>query len=145
MNNTTKQLNLNKAAGFSMLEVLISVFVLAIGLLGLLSLQMTSLKNNHSAQYRTSATVLSYDIMERMRLNRDADYTLLMTGTPSGSGLKNADLMSWINEISSTLPSGDGSVEISGDIATVVVQWDDSRGNITGAPSTQQFTVSSEQ
>jgi type IV pilus assembly protein PilV len=140
----SQSINLNKASGFSLLEVLISIFVLAIGLLGLLNLQMISLKNNHSAQYRTSATVLSYDIIDRMRLNRDADYTLTMATTPSGTGLKNTDLLEWINELSSTLPSGDGSVAVAGDIVTVVVQWDDSRGNITGAPSTQQFTVSSE-
>jgi type IV pilus assembly protein PilV len=140
----SQSININKASGFSLLEVLISIFVLTIGLLGLLNLQMISLKNNHSAQYRTSATVLSYDIIDRMRLNRDADYTLAMAATPSGTGLKNADLMAWINELSSTLPSGDGSVAVAGDIVTVVVQWDDSRGNITGAPSTQQFTVSSE-
>jgi len=142
MINTTKQMRLNKTSGFSMLEVLISIFVLAVGLLGLLNLQMTSLKNNHSAQYRTSATVLAYDIFDRMRLNRDADYTLTMASTPAGTGLKNADLIAWVADIAATLPSGDGSVTISGDIVTVVVQWNDARG--TGGDTSQQFTVSSE-
>ncbi len=140
--NVIKRALSNRESGFSMLEVLISIFVLAIGLLGLLSLQMTSLKNNHSAQYRTSATVLAYDILDRMRLNRDADYSLTMSATPAGTGLKNTDLIAWVSDIATTLPSGDGSVSISGDIVTVIVQWNDERG--TEGSATQQFTVSSE-
>lgn len=132
----------NRASGFSMVEVLISVFILAIGLLGLLNLQMTSLKNNHSAQLRTTATVLAYDMLERIRANKTADYALTMSATPSGATTKDADLVEWISEISSALPSGDGSISYSGNIITVTIQWDDSRG--TGGSTKQSFSVSSE-
>lgn len=57
-------------AGFTLIEVLISVLVLAIGLLGLAGLQATGLKNNASAYHRTQATLLAYDIADRMRANR---------------------------------------------------------------------------
>ena len=133
---------LNKLKGFSLLEVLISVFILAIGLLGLAGLQINSLKNNHSAQYRTSATVLAYDIIDRIRLNRNADYTLTMAAAPSGTGLKNTDLIAWVAQITNDLPSGDGAISLNGNIVTVTVQWDDSRATSGGA--TQSFTVSSE-
>lgn len=125
-----------------MLEVLIALLVLSLGLLGLITLQMTSLKNNQSAFYRTSAIILSYDIIDRMRLNKTADYTLTMAATPSGSTLKDTDLIAWTTALSNALPSGDGSVAIAGDIITVTVQWDDSRGS-TGS-NTQSFTVSSQ-
>jgi type IV pilus assembly protein PilV len=131
-----------KNKGFTLLEIMISVFVLAVGLLGLANLQMLSLKNNHSAQYRTSATVNAYDIMDRMRLNRAADYTIAMAATPSGSTLKDTDLIAWKTVLSNDLPAGDGSVIFNGDIVTVAVQWDDSRGS--DGSETQSFTVSSE-
>jgi len=57
--------------GFTMIEVLIAVFVLAIGLLGLASLQTRSLQFNFSAYQRSQANVLAYDIIDRMRANRD--------------------------------------------------------------------------
>lgn len=133
-----------KTKGFTLLEVMIAVFVLALGLLGLASLQMISLKNNHSAQYRTSATIIAYDIIDRMRLNRTADYSTALTDEPStisGSTLNGADLIAWKNALEE-LPEGKGSVTVSGDIVTVVVQWDDSRGS--GGSENQSFTVSSE-
>jgi len=136
------QKHLNKCAGFTLLEILITVFILAIGLLGLAALQMTSLKNNHSAQHRTSAVVLAYDIVDRMRLNKTANYTLAMNATPAGSTLKDTDLIEWTDELSSSIPSGDGSISIAGNIVTVVVQWDDSRA--TSGSATQSFTVSTE-
>jgi type IV pilus assembly protein PilV len=55
--------------GFSMLEVLIAVFVISLGLLGLAGLQSVSLKNNASASQRTIATQLAYDMSDRMRAN----------------------------------------------------------------------------
>ena len=55
--------------GFTLLEVMIAVFVLAIGLLGIAALQMTGVKNNHTASMRTQATQLSYNLADRIRAN----------------------------------------------------------------------------
>ena len=60
---------LNKNKGFTLVEIMIAVFVLAIGLLGMAGLQMASLKNNHSAYLRTQAVQYAYDIADRMRIN----------------------------------------------------------------------------
>jgi len=132
----------SKQTGFSLLEILISIVILAIGLLGLAALQTTSLKNNHSAQYRTTATVSAYDIIDRMRLNPNADYTLTLATTPSGTSLKDIDLVEWINNLANELPLGDGAIAINGEIVTVTVQWDDSRG--TGGNDKQSFIVRTE-
>jgi type IV pilus assembly protein PilV len=94
--------------GFSMIEVMVSVFILAVGLLGLMNLQMTSLKNNHSAEHRSTAVILAYDILDSMRLNRDADYRLLMSAIPNGSSRKDLDLIAWRADIANSLPSGLG-------------------------------------
>lgn len=139
-----------KQSGFSLLEILISLVILAIGLLGLAALQTASLKNNHSAQYRTTATVLAYDIIDRMRLNQNADYTLTMAATPSGRTLKDTDLIAWTTNLNNELPAGDGAVALNGDIVTVTVQWDDSRGDdnvtreATGYDGTRSFIVRTE-
>jgi len=55
--------------GFTLIEVLIAVVVLSIGLLGLAGLQTTGLHSNHSANLRTQATLLAYDMTDRMRTN----------------------------------------------------------------------------
>lgn len=59
----------NRQTGFSLLEVLIAIVITSIGLLGLAAMQATGLRNNHSAYHRSQATVLAYDIADRMRSN----------------------------------------------------------------------------
>src|SRR5690554_3660743 len=54
-------------AGISLIEVLVTVVVLAIGLLGLSALQIVSLKNNQSAMERSMAVVQSYAVIEAIR------------------------------------------------------------------------------
>lgn len=56
--------------GFTLIEVLIAVVILAGGLLGLAGLQATTLKNNQSAYLRSQATQIAYDMSDRMRSNR---------------------------------------------------------------------------
>lgn len=56
--------------GFTLIEVLIALLILAIGLLGMASLLMTSLSSSNSAYQRSQASMLAYDIAERLRLNR---------------------------------------------------------------------------
>lgn len=58
-------------SGFTLIEVLVAVLVLSVGLLGLAGLQATSLKSNHSAYLRTQAVLLTYDLIDRMRANRN--------------------------------------------------------------------------
>lgn len=137
MSLTTKQ-----QRGFTLLEILVTLVILAIGLLGLLSLQMVSLKNNHSAQLRTTAIVHAYDILDRIRLNKSADYTVAIGATVTGTGLKNLDLAEWKANLAADLPSGDGGITILGDIVTIEVQWNDERG--TSGASNQSFTVSTQ-
>ena len=63
-------INLNKKHdGFSLLEVLISVVILSIGLLGMAGIQLKGLSSNNSANIRTQATLLANDLAERMHAN----------------------------------------------------------------------------
>jgi len=58
--------------GFSLIEILISVLVFGVGILGLGSLQIASLKGSSNAHYRTTASVLAQDLADRMRSNTAA-------------------------------------------------------------------------
>ena len=56
--------------GFSLIEVLVAMLVLAIGLLGLAALQTQGVRFNHDAYVRSNATALAYEIMDKMRARR---------------------------------------------------------------------------
>lgn len=58
--------------GFSLIEILISVLVFGVGILGLGGLQIASLKGANNAHYRTVASVLAMDLADRMRSNLSA-------------------------------------------------------------------------
>ena len=132
-----------------MLEVLVTILVIAFGLLGLAGLQAVSLKNNSTAYYRSQASMLSYDIIERMRVNRTAAmagaYSINnpVTGTVAGD-----DLIEWRANIANAIPMRAGtpgdiavSVGISG-IVTVTIQWDgDGDGAITAGNSRDTIFV----
>lgn len=57
------------ASGFTLIEVLVTIVVVAIGLLGLAGLQISGLRANVSSEARSKATLLASDIIERMRAN----------------------------------------------------------------------------
>lgn len=129
-------------SGMTLIEVLIAVLVLSVGLLGLAAMQTVSLRQNQSAAVRSQATLLAYEITDRMRANRqaalDGDYNLAIgAATPTPSDIPTTDLADWRNELELRLPAGTGSVEVDDEIATIVVQWDDSRG--AEAPMTFQY------
>jgi len=60
-----------KAAGFSLIEVLVTFLVLSIGLLGLAGLQSMSIKEGMDSGQRSQAVWLMQELVERMRANKD--------------------------------------------------------------------------
>jgi type IV pilus assembly protein PilV len=141
-----------KSPGFTLIEVLVSVLVLAVGLLGLAGLQAASLKNNQSAYNRSQATQLAYDIADRMRANVSgkAAYTVILpssataktnclatTGCTPAEMAEN-DLFEWNRSVSNNLPSGIGMLAVSANIYTISINWDDDRDeNDTNNPDFQ--------
>lgn len=63
--DTTK----HRQVGFSLIEILVTMVVLSIGLLGIAGLQASGLRNNHAAYTKTQATNLAMDMAERIRAN----------------------------------------------------------------------------
>lgn len=62
--------------GFSLIEVMVAIFVLAIGVLGIIGLQLFAKQNNYDAIQRSLAAAQVSSIVERMRVNTAglADY-----------------------------------------------------------------------
>ncbi len=58
-----------QSSGFSLLEMMITLVVLSVGLLGIAALQTRGQQFTHAAYIRTQAAILGYDIMERIRIN----------------------------------------------------------------------------
>lgn len=125
--------------GAGLIEVLIAVLVMAVGMLGIAAMQATALRNSQSALERSQAIVQSYSIIDAMRANRDialaGGYVMGMTCSPPTAGtLATTDQNSWIGSLHANL--GDdacGRITRNGDIFSITVQWDDSRGGTQGA------------
>ena len=139
-----------RSRGLTLVEILVALFILSIGLLGLAGLQTASLKFNTGSFYRTQATALAYGLADRMRANRAAaragDYTVGLAnpvpdcGAPVAAGsLPQQDIAAWRMALACRLPLGNGSVVRDGNEFTINVQWDDSRGE--NDPLQFQFTT----
>ncbi len=133
--------------GFSIVEVLIALIILAIGLLALAGLQMTGLRANNSAYLLSQATFSSYDILDRMRANRshaqNGSYNIVIEfdenddiidkaeqelGGAGIAGIVYDDLYEWIAFLGGSLPGlREVSVNVNNGIITVEIQWNQSR------------------
>lgn len=58
-----------RASGFTMIEMLVTVVILSVGLLGLAALQARGQQFNHMAYSRSQATLLAYELGDKMRIN----------------------------------------------------------------------------
>lgn len=128
-------------AGFSMLEVLVTLVVLSTGLLGVANLQVESLRGNQGAYLASMAAQQALDMVERMNANPAGVtanlYDSLGDSVPtvkvncqttncSPTQLAVFDHNRWNTSNQSLLPSGNGQVsEISDGIFLIGVRWHD--------------------
>lgn len=64
----------HRATGFSLLEVLVTLVVVSIGILGILGMQTASMINTRISASRSNATVAADNFAARMRANPDVNY-----------------------------------------------------------------------
>lgn len=65
--NSCIDLRLPRQAGLTLLEILVTMVILSLGLLGLAALQMTGLKNNRNAYYNSVAAQIVLNVAEQLR------------------------------------------------------------------------------
>lgn len=130
-----------KQTGASLVEVMVALFVLAIGLLGILAMQSKSMQFNQSAHIYSQAIYLANDMAERIRSNIDADarknYAMAQmpaaasencqTSACSGDQLVDWDKYTWSENVKRFLPSGQAEIEAEADHYKIIVKFDDGR------------------
>lgn len=140
-NNRHSLLTHRKNRGFTLIEVLIAMLILAIGVLGIVALQFKGLQYNQDAYLRTQVNLLAYDIADRMRLNQDnaADYASGLTNwtvpgnEPSGCDFTGTaavgtdnDLDCWKLQLYNSIPPGSiADISSAGGLYTIAIQWTD--------------------
>jgi type IV pilus assembly protein PilV len=114
--------------GFTLIEVMVALAILAVGMLGMAVLLLESLRASRAASERTQAVNLASEIVERMRANRAAGVAYdTETGTPEPrfaaacesradgcdpATLAGHDLRGWLDAVSAALPGGVGAVRV---------------------------------
>jgi type IV pilus assembly protein PilV len=126
------------AAGFTLIEILVALLLLALALLGFAAMLMANMRHVQAASYHTQAAVLANDMAERLRANAvgvaGGHYDAL-TGTSSDPGcitsaagctaaqLAQYDDWHWNQLIDLVLPQATGTVSRSGSTFSIAVSW----------------------
>lgn len=147
-------------AGFSLIEVLVSVVILSIGLLGVAALQLAGLQYSQGAYQQSQATVAITDLIDRMRANPDLDAVsgayvfdteddaipgaqpCMATGCQP-SALASQDIREWRSEILANVgSSAEATVQLAGGMYTITLSWDDvADRNSDGAAAERSMTT----
>ncbi len=135
------------ASGFTLIEILVSLIVLAVGFLGMAALQSSSMQGTAGTYFRTQADMLANDLSERIRANRTGSeasaYTYAGGGAPEATcgnadscdsaTMAAADISEWSDWVENSLPSGDAIVtELGQNFWAIQVMWDERRNGATG-------------
>jgi len=120
-----------------MMEVLVTILITSTAVLALAYLQGVGLQYNHESFNRSQATVLAYDIIDRIRGNgtvptsADADdYTTAPSESEiqscnMGTASRANDRNCWYNSLGNALPKGNGLIAVSGSDFVIQVAWYD--------------------
>ncbi len=116
-----------KTNGFSLLETMIALTVLAIGLLGQARTQMDTITTNQSSYYKLQAAYLANEIVDRLRLNpvgvsagdyNDASTAMVYVDNnckTSSNGcsvteVSQVDLYEWMDHVRASIPNGSATL-----------------------------------
>ncbi|MEH6469637.1 MAG: type IV pilus modification protein PilV [Halopseudomonas sp.] len=149
----TPNRTLNGEQGFTLIEILVAVLILSLGVLGLIGMESLALKSNQSAYFRSQATILAYDLADKMRANaagsegtttneyisaipskgvEHANSCVSYSGSVTGSGctakeVAEREIFEWFEQLDAVLPNGAGSLAVTSGIQTVSISWDENR------------------
>ncbi len=133
-------------SGAAMIETVVSLFMLAVGLMGTLAMQVKGVNSNQRANLVTEANILAADMADRILAynsddiaSDDDDYAGIYTGSGNAqdnssclddgcdsSEQKTLDTYQWGQAVSSSLPGGTGEVQYADGVYTVVLKWSQS-------------------
>lgn len=148
----------HRQQGFSLIEILVTVLIISVGLLGLAGMQMKALQHSNDSYNRSQASLLAYDIADRVRGNigaiaqyQNADTTKITTTTNcetsgcTATQISTYDLEQWKADVESQLPLGRGTITNSGLEYTITIMWDEGRkGTGTDCSTLKCFSLTTE-
>lgn len=115
--------------GITLIEVMITLFILAVGLLGVSALQAFALQSSQMAAQRTLATTLATRVADEYRAYRSLPMP--------PEGVRD----DWTAEVSRVLPNGTLTHGRNGDIINITVRWRDDREDETVADDQISFVT----
>ncbi|WP_243720300.1 type IV pilus modification protein PilV [Luteimonas aestuarii] len=137
--------------GVSLIEVLVSVVIIAIGLLGIAAMQSMALRGSQSSLESSQAVMQTNAILEAMRANRvnAAQYNGDWAAPPAGATTAQRDLNEWIAgmqgaanwsgvTLTPAIIGAGANATIAGcpDDCIITLRWDDTRAGGNAARST---------
>ena len=129
--------------GMTLIEVLVALLILSVGLLGAAAFQLNALKYTDSARMTSQASFIAYDMLDRIRANAAADYTV----TPPTAGNLNVARDQDLYDFTSNIvnfggPTATGSIALNQRVYTITITWDDSRA-ANSANTRRSFVLTS--
>jgi type IV pilus assembly protein PilV len=128
-------------AGFSLIEVMVTIVILAFGMLGVAGLLVGGVSNAASSEATAKATQLASDMADRMRANptvaisATSEYITNFTDTApvNPTTVAQRDKQAWMNALAAQLPEGAGKITVDNTNRKVVIQvrWSNCLGTLT--------------
>jgi type IV pilus assembly protein PilV len=129
--------------GMTLIEVLVALLILGVGLLGAAAIQLNALKYTDSARMTSQASFIAYDMMDRIRANAAADYTVTPPTSGNLSVARDQDLYDFTrNIVNFGGPTATGSIALNQHVYTITITWDDSRA-ANSANTRRSFVLTS--
>lgn len=149
--NTQRLLRPARHAGMTLIEVLVTLVIISVGLLGVAALQITTVRNNQDAYVRSQAAMLASDMLDRMRANRTdtagnskaQGYVVPIGDNDVPNTPEGEEVRSWRRVLSAQLPDGRGGIAYDAptNLVTVTIQWGERAGR--AADRTLTFVTNS--
>ena len=114
--------------GMTLIEVLVALVILTVGLLGAAAIQLNALKYTDSSRMTSQASFIAYDLMDRIRANSGADYTVTPPTSGNLSVARDQDLYDFsTNIVNFGGATATGTIALDKLVFTITITWDDSR------------------
>ncbi|MCW8275819.1 type IV pilus modification protein PilV [Pseudomonas sp. PCH199] len=129
--------------GMTLIEVLVALLILSVGLLGAAAIQLNALKYTDSARMTSQASFIAYDMMDRIRANAAADYSVTPPASGNANIARDQDLYDFTsNIINFGGATATGSISLNQRVYTITITWDDSRA-ANSANARRSFVLTS--
>lgn len=129
--------------GMSLIEVLVALLILTVGLLGAAAVQINALKYTDSSRMTSQASFIAYDMMDRIRANSGANYTVTPPTSANPGNARDQDLFDFTTSIVNFGgPTATGSITLNQLVYTITITWSDARAANT-ANAQRSFVLSS--